>query len=174
MALDPTSGGYFLTFQYAESAAASVAIKTQASYKVEKLSRLSTPDYASYVSTLRADAEAKHIYYFYNLSRNPQWLSEEEPLHPILRPFISPKPLPAFLRSGPHYCFFRLTQAMPLSVSAQLANLVYYAIEIPIFLYPILSDLCRLNHMHITRFRHPAQSRWPTRPQRRQQRRRQR
>ena len=171
VALDPTTGGYFLTFQYAESAVAAAAIKTHASYKVEQLNRLSTPDYAPYVSTLRTDAEAQHIYYFYNLSRNPQWLSL---LHPILRPFISPKPLPAFLRSGPHYCFFRLTQVMPLSVSVQLANLVYYAIEIPIFLYPILSDLCHLNHMHITRFRHPAQSRWPTRPQRRQQRRRQR
>ena len=172
VALDPTSGGYFLTFQYAESAAAAAAIKTHASYKVEKLSRLSTPDYAPYVSTLRTDAEAKHIYYFYNLSRNPQWLSL---LHPILRPFISPKPLPDFLRSGPHYCFFRLTQVIPLSVSADLANLVYYATEIPIFLYPILSDIRELKRMRIPHSRFTTQSRHLTlRQQQRRQRRQQR
>jgi len=169
VALDPTTGGYFLTFQYAESAVAAAAIRTHASYKVEQLNRLSMPDYAPYVRTLRADAEAKHIYYFYNLSRNPQWLLL---LRPLLQPFISPKPIPAFLRSGPHYCFFRLSQVMPLSVSVQLANLVYYATEIPIFLYPILSDLRDLKRM---RFPH---SRFTIKPQhltqRQQQRRQQR
>ena len=169
MALDPTTGGYFLTFQYAESAAVAAAITTHASYKVEKLKRLMTPDYAPYVRTLRADAEAKHTYYFYNLSRNPQWLLL---LCPLLKPFISPKPLPDFLRSGPHYCFFRLSQVMPLSVSVQLANLVYYATEMPIFLYPILSDLRDLKRM---RFPH---SRFTIKPQhltqRQQQRRQQR
>jgi hypothetical protein len=169
VALDPTTGGYFLTFQYAESAVAAAAIKTHASYKVEQLNRLSTPDYAPYVGTLRADAEAKHIYYFYNLSHNPQWLSF---LRPLLQPFISPKSLPAFLRSGPHYCFFRLTQVIPLSVSADLANLVYYATEIPIFLYPILSDLRDLKRMRIPHSRFTIQPQHLT--QRQQQRRQQR
>ena len=167
MALDPTTGGYFLTFQYAESAAVAAAIKTHASYKVEQLNRLSMPDYAPYVRTLRADAEAKHIYYFYNLSRNPQWLLL---LCPLLKPFISPKPLPDFLRSGPHYCFFRLTQVIPLSVSADLANLVYYATEIPIFLYPILSDLRGLKRM---RFPHSCFTIQPQHLTQRQQQRRQ-
>ena len=144
--LENTGRSCFITYRYAESATVAIA-QQHPNYAVQRLRTLENSSLAPYIRTLENDAAEDHIYFFFNISNNPHWLTTVKRL---LTGFIKPELLPSFLTSGPDFHFLALSgsiDSIPRNVAASFSTLVSYSADLPVFLYGVMSNFRQLGEL---------------------------